>query len=242
MRADRQTKRFIFCHSQDGRTFNMLKKTTLKSSNRLEAKSARAETAVQTPQTNGDASSNGRMHSNAEIDAKLKELVHLAQEQGYLTYDDINDALPDEMIGADDLDEHLFQAPRTRRRNRRKAPKRAARKSSREAEEAEEETSRLDILDDPVRMYMNQMGKIPLLTREQEVEICQRIEDAENEATRIIYRFGFAAKNTLRLAEKLLSDPPKERFDRVVVDKKLGFRDAHLRQLVQARQKSSRAR
>ena len=45
--------------------------------------------------------------------------------------------------------------------------------------EEEEEDSRLEVLDDPVRMYMNQMGKVPLLTREQEVEICKRIEEAE---------------------------------------------------------------
>ena len=40
----------------------------------------------------------------------------------------------------------------------------------------------VEVLDDPVRMYMNQMGKVPLLTREQEVEICKRIEEAESEA------------------------------------------------------------
>ena len=43
----------------------------------------------------------------------------------------------------------------------------------------EEEGDRYDILDDPVRMYLRQMGKVPLLTREQEVEICKRIEAAE---------------------------------------------------------------
>jgi RNA polymerase primary sigma factor len=100
-------------------------------------------------------------------------------------------------------------------------------------EETEEtaDRSRLDILDDPVRMYMSQMGKVPLLTREQEVEICQRIEVAELEMKRIIYGFGFAAKEHVALAEKLLSEPPKERFDRVIVDKKVASRDKHLRDL-----------
>ena len=60
--------------------------------------------------------------------------------------------------------------------------------------EEEEEKGRLDILDDPVRMYLRQMGKVPLLTREQEVAICKRIEEAENEQKCIIYSFGFAAK------------------------------------------------
>jgi RNA polymerase primary sigma factor len=97
-------------------------------------------------------------------------------------------------------------------------------------EEADED-ARLEILDDPVRMYMNQMGKVPLLTREQEVEICKRIEEAEMEMKRIVYSLGFTAKEHIAIAEKLLSEPPKERFDRVIVDKKIANREGHLRDL-----------
>ena len=78
---------------------------------------------------------------------------------------------------------------------------------------------------------MNQMGKVPLLTREQEVEICKRIEEAEMEMKRIVYSLGFAAKEHIAIAEKLLSEPPKERFDRVIVDKKIANREGHLREL-----------
>ena len=95
----------------------------------------------------------------------------------------------------------------------------------------EEEKVRLDILDDPVRMYLKQMGQVPLLTREQEVEISKRIEEAENEIKLIVYGFGFAGKEHIALAEKLVSDPPKERFDRVIVDKKIEGREDHLRDL-----------
>jgi len=98
-------------------------------------------------------------------------------------------------------------------------------------QEEQDEDSRLEILDDPVRMYMNQMGKVPLLTREQEVEICKRIEEAELEMKRIVYSLGFAAKEHIAIAEKLLSEPPKERFDRVIVDKKIANREGHLRDL-----------
>ncbi len=99
------------------------------------------------------------------------------------------------------------------------------------AEPEEEEDTRLEVLDDPVRMYMNQMGKVPLLTREQEVEICKRIEEAEADIKRLVYGLGFTAKEHIAIAEKLLSEPPKERFDRVVVDKKVANREAHLREL-----------
>src|SRR6266566_3642608 len=80
-------------------------------------------------------------------------------------------------------------------------------------------------------MYMNQMGKVPLLTREQEVEICKRIEEAELEMKRLVYGLGFTAKEHIAIAEKLLAEPPKERFDRIVVDKKVASREGHLKDL-----------
>jgi RNA polymerase primary sigma factor len=155
---------------------------------------------------------------------KIKELLRIAQDQGYLTYDDINDALPDEVVTPEVLDAiysklrgfevEIVEAPDLER------PK--------PIEPEEEEESRLDILDDPVQMYLRQMGKVPLLTREQEVEICKRIEEGETEARRILFEFGFTGKEHVALAEKLLSDPPRERFDRVIVDKKVESRATHL--------------
>jgi len=166
--------------------------------------------------------------SSLDLADKVKELVRLAQEQGYLTYNDINDALPDGVISPDQLDD-LYGKLRNleveivdqAEVDRVKQPE----------PDEDEDKGRLDILDDPVRMYLKQMGQVPLLTREQEVEISKRIEDAENEVKRIIYGFGFAGKEHIALAEKLISQPPKERFDRVIVDKKVEGRENHLRTL-----------
>jgi RNA polymerase primary sigma factor len=80
-------------------------------------------------------------------------------------------------------------------------------------------------------MYMNQMSRVPLLTREQEVEGFRRIEEAELEMKRLVYSLGFAAKEHCAIAEKLLAEPPKERFDRIVVDKKIATREGHLKDL-----------
>jgi len=169
-----------------------------------------------------------KSQSGVDLTEKIKELVRLAQEQGYLTFSDINDALPDTMIAPEELDE-IYSKLRNleieivdqAEVDRVKQPE----------PEEEEDKSRLDILDDPVRMYLKQMGQVPLLTREQEVEISKRIEDAENEVKRIIYSFGFAGKEHIALAEKLISEPPKERFDRVILDKKIEGRDNHLKVL-----------
>jgi len=185
------------------------------------------------PGTNGHAAAakiNGvvPVDRTAEIAEKIKELVRLAQEQGYLTYNDVNEALPDTMISGEELDEVYVKL---RNLEVEIVDQAEVDRVKQPEPEEEEDKSRLDILDDPVRMYLKQMGQVPLLTREQEVEISKRIEDAENEVKNIIYSFGFAGKEHIALAEKLVSEPPKERFDRVILDKKIDSRDAHLREL-----------
>src|SRR5256886_2866371 len=174
---------------------------------------------------NGEHGSNGKSTVLAD---KIKELVRLAQEQGYLTYNDINDALPDSVINPEDLDDIYIKLRGLEVEIVDQAE--VDRVKQPEVEE-EEDKSRLDILDDPVRMYLKQMGQVPLLTREQEVEISKRIEDAENQLKRTVYSFGFAGKEHIALAEKLISEPPKERFDRVILDKKIEGRENHLKAL-----------
>jgi RNA polymerase primary sigma factor len=173
------------------------------------------------------AASAANKHTRAlDLTETIKQLLHLAQEHGFVTYDDINDILPDGLT-PEDLDE-LY----TKLRNLDvEIVDHAEVERAKPAEPEEEEDSRLEVLDDPVRMYMNQMGKVPLLTREQEVEICKRIEEAEADIKRLVFSLGFTAKEHIAIAEKLLSEPPKERFDRVVVDKKVSNREAHLREL-----------
>ena len=190
----------------------------------------RASVSLQTASLADAQQSLGLITSQSGLDltAKVKDLLRLAKEQGHLTYDDLNDALPDDLITPADLDQVL-----TKLRNLEIDIIDAAEVDRGQPLEAgeEEEGARYDILDDPVRMYLRQMGKVPLLTREQEVEICKRIEAAEEEARRIIYGFGFAGKEHLALAEKLLAVPPKERFDRVIVDKLVDSRPRHLKHL-----------
>jgi len=98
------------------------------------------------------------------------------------------------------------------------------------ADETETKTEqKLDILDDPVRMYLKQMGQVPLLTREQEVEISKRIEDAELTVQKYLHNFGFVTESYLELADKLIKG--KERFDRVILDKKIESRERYMKVL-----------
>jgi RNA polymerase primary sigma factor len=165
-----------------------------------------------------------------DLTERVKDLLRLAKEQGHLTYEDVAEAFPDNVAAADDLSEVYrtlanldIEIIDQSEVDRPKQP---------EPEEAEEKPH-LDLLDDPVRMYLSQMGRVPLLDREKEVAICKRIEDAETEVKRIVYSFGFTAKEHIALAEKLISEPPKERFDRVIVDTKIKTRELHIKALRQ---------
>ncbi len=164
-----------------------------------------------------------------DLKEKIKELLALAREQGHLTYDDINEALPADVTNSDDLDEIFTKLRENGVEILEEDPQPVV--EAEPEEEAEAGKERLDILDDPIQMYLREMGRTPLLTREQEVEISQRIEVAENEIIALLYGFGFTAKEHIALVEKLLSDPPRERFDRVVVDKKVANREQHLADL-----------
>ena len=158
-------------------------------------------------------------------------MIKLAKEQGYLTFDDLNEALPEGVTAADELDAILTRLRRMEIDIIEASEVDRHKEGKKEAEEDEEEKSevKLDILDDPVRMYLKQMGQVPLLTREQEVDISKRIEESENTVQKHISRFGFTARAHLDLAQKLAEG--RERFDRVILDKKIESRERYMKML-----------
>jgi len=165
-----------------------------------------------------------------ERQERLRDLVKLAKDQGYLTWDDLNEAIPESVNNPEELEAiimflrnleiDVIDASEVDRY------KQSAAGTEEELSEEEKTDAKLDILDDPVRMYLKQMGQVPLLTREQEVEISKRIEDAESMVQKHLNRFGFTARECLNLARKL--EQGRERFDRVIQDKKIDSRDKYL--------------
>jgi len=173
------------------------------------------------------------LYSAIEVQNRIRELIKLAKEQGYLTFDDLNEALPEGVTDADELDLILTRLRRLEIDIIEASEVDRYKDGKKDADEDEEEDERteakVDILDDPVRMYLKQMGQVPLLTREQEVEISKRIEDAEAMVQKQISRFGFVARAHLDLARKLLEG--RERFDRVILDKKIESRERYMKNL-----------
>jgi RNA polymerase primary sigma factor len=167
--------------------------------------------------------------SNFDLQDRLRELVKLAKEQGYLTYDDINEALPEGMADPDEMDQ-IFAQLRSMEVDIIEASEVDRYKDKKDLDDEEDEKDqKLDILDDPVRMYLKQMGQVPLLTREQEVEISKRIENAEMMVQKFINRFGFISRAHIDLAQKLIDG--RERFDRVILDKKIESRERYMKGL-----------
>jgi RNA polymerase primary sigma factor len=169
--------------------------------------------------------------AGGDVQTRIRELIKLAKEQGYLTFDDLNEALPPDISDADELDAILTRLRRMEIDIIEASEVDRYKDGKKEAEDDEEEKPepKLDILDDPVRMYLKQMGQVPLLTREQEVEISKRIEEAEIMVQRLINRFGFIAQAHLDLAQKLTEGG--ERFDRVILDKKIESRERYMKML-----------
>src|ERR1035441_10113762 len=186
------------------------------------------EVAAPVPASTDTSAGAPENQAASELAEKIKELVRLAHEQGYLTYSDITETLPDTLTGPEALDEIYLKL---RSLEIEIVDQSEVDRIKQPEPEEEDEKVRLDILDDPVRMYLRQMGQVHLLTREQEVEISKRIEAAEAELKPILGNSGSAAKERIALAEKLVGEPPKERFDRVVLDKKFENHETHLRAL-----------
>ncbi|MEM9399585.1 MAG: RNA polymerase sigma factor RpoD [Verrucomicrobiota bacterium] len=169
---------------------------------------------------------------NPEWQSRIRELIKTAREQGYLTYDDLEEALPGSVNNPDQIEAILgflrnleidvIDASDVDRYKQIPGDKD-------DEEEEKPSAEKLDILDDPVRMYLKQMGQVPLLTREQEVEISKRIEDAETMVQTFLHRFGFMPDEYISLAEKL--EQGRERFDRVIQDKKIEGRDKYMKTL-----------
>ncbi len=164
-----------------------------------------------------------------EVKGKIKELLKVAEAQGYLTFDDINEHLPEQVVGAEDLESYLsllkgMQVEIIESHSVEKFRKETA-KTGRKG--------KIDFYDDPIRMYLHQMGQVPLLTREQEVEICKRIEKAEVTVKTLFDRLGIAPDMYLDLAERL--DRGEERFDRIVKDKFVDSREKYIKILPRIR-------
>ena len=150
---------------------------------------------------------------------QVRQLITMGKERGYLLYDEVNDILPAEVHSSEEIDDLLSTFERYgieiyEDANTAKAARAAAEpgeggevevKADEPAEESELDLTpgSLEKTNDPVRMYLREMGTVPLLTREGEVTIAKRIERGQNLVLKITSRSAIVLKELLAVATDL---------------------------------------
>ncbi len=143
---------------------------------------------------------------------EFKKLISLGESKGFLTYDDVNDLLPSDVISSDQIDDiiMLFGEKNIDIIDTDKGEKLVVKKVADERAEVKEE----DILDlmatvgktgDPVKMYLREMGLVSLLSREGEVEIAKKIEEGEKEVMDSIFGVTALVKDVVDIGKKIKS-------------------------------------
>ena len=141
---------------------------------------------------------------------EVRQLINIGKEKGYLLYDEVNELLPSEITSSDELDDlfNTFGSAGIEVIDSDQKYLRDEKAIDRTAEGAEEleldlTPGALDKTNDPVRMYLREMGTVPLLTREGEVEIARRIERGKLSVIKSISRTPLIANTVIHLGDQL---------------------------------------
>src|SRR2546425_8746745 len=145
---------------------------------------------------------------------QVRHLISVGRERGYLVYDELNEALPEEIATSVEDIEDLYEAlgnhgiavvdSEEEWRERQESKGLLAKAESVKGEaKLELDTGTLEKTNDPVRMYLREMGTVPLLTREGEVAIARRIERGENRVLKALSRSPIVIRELLALGEDL---------------------------------------
>src|SRR5437660_9371695 len=141
---------------------------------------------------------------------EVRQPINIGKEKGYLLYDEVNELLPSEITSSDELDDlfNTFGSAGIEVIDSDQKYLRDDKAIDRTAEGAEEleldlTPGALDKTNDPVRMYLREMGTVPLLTREGEVEIARRIERGKLAVIKSISRTPIITKRVIALGDQL---------------------------------------
>ncbi|MEC4888677.1 MAG: RNA polymerase sigma factor RpoD [Nitrospira sp.] len=156
-----------------------------------------------------------------ELLGEVKKLISIGKEKGFLTYDELNNTLPAEVVSSDqfgsimtmfgEMDIEIVDAPEGERAQKTTEREDAGDESEEaEAESDEENEKPIDLTpgalsrtDDPVRLYLKEMGSVALLSREGEIEIAKRIEEGKKDIASVIYGMPMTIEFVLALRDQL---------------------------------------
>jgi RNA polymerase primary sigma factor len=190
-----------------------------------------------------------------ERTTEVNRLIILGKEKGFLTYSDLSNNLPAEMATTErinslmtmfgEMDIEIIDSPEGERYQRMPSEGEGATEESEEQEETEEEDKKIDLTpgalsrtDDPVRLYLKEMGSVSLLSREGEIEIAKRIEEGKKDIASVVFGMPMTIKAVFALADRLkagkisirevVASAAEEEFDEVVEQDEEELRDRTL--------------
>ena len=185
------------------------------------------------PPKNGAAPKKKAATSSKESERKKRELITMGKAKGFLTYDEVNEHMPENIVSSDQMDDWLSafsgegieivdSSSKLKVAEKGEGSADAEEEEEEEVEakkeepEEEEDADGYSKTNDPVRMYLRKMGSVSLLTREGEVEIAKRIEDGERRVLQVVLNSSVAIEEILNLGDKLRKQ--KIRVKEVVKD------------------------
>jgi RNA polymerase primary sigma factor len=177
--------------------------------------SADADAAALEAETRGGKKGRAANNAGAVTSAKDK-LIELGKQKGFVTYDEVNDAMPEDVVSTDQIDSWLsalgdhgievVDGAGGRRAGDIVDPQPKGLELDKEKEEGEvdeDEEYAYSRTSDPVRMYLRKMGSVSLLTREGEVEIAKRIEDGERKMLQAVLNSSVAVEELIAIGDRL---------------------------------------
>ncbi len=169
---------------------------------------------------------------DADIKDIIRDVKRRSEENGgYVTFEELNQFLPSNIVDEIQSDKYLkmlevLNVQVIREEDVKKYL------DAKNAKASDPKARAADMIEDPIRMYLHQMGQVPLLSRDEEVSICTTIEESETVAQDVFNRFLFVPKMYIEQLNKLEGQSrlelKGERFDRIVMDKFEDNRDAYI--------------
>jgi RNA polymerase primary sigma factor len=159
-----------------------------------------------------------------EMLVEVKKLIAIGKEKGFITYDELNSSLPAEMVSSErmshlmtifgEMDIEIVDAPEGEQARGVKKPAKARAADSDDEDDEKEESEgagkRIDLTpgvlsrtDDPVRLYLKEMGSVALLSREGEIEIAKRIEEGKKDMSMAVFGLPMTMETVLAIAEQI---------------------------------------
>ena len=160
-----------------------------------------------------------------EMLVEVKKLIAIGKDKGFITYDELSSSLPAELVSSErmthlmtifgEMDIEIVDAPEGEQARSAKKPSKARDAESNDDEDEEKEGSegnkkRIDLTpgvlsrtDDPVRLYLKEMGSVALLSREGEIEIAKRIEEGKKDMSMAVFGLPMTIKTVLEISEQI---------------------------------------